>query len=204
VPVPAPSTDADAMPSRASGKVRRDVRGASSEVSIEDSLRVLRDVPENARPGTAPPVSEAGSSKRRPPVRGGRDDAEGRGGGLGRPRREMQPVTLKPHRAVPPRPVGALPRTSSTSTEWGDVFVVSVRHIRRLVHRDSASKAAQCSSSTSATWSSGLETVSEPVHPRGGERAAGAAKGRELHVILGRRWPLQDTRKCAVRWGDRP
>jgi hypothetical protein len=34
----------------------------------------------------------------------------------------------------------------------------------------------------------------------GGKRAAGAAKGRELHVIPGRRWPLQDTRKWAVRW----
>jgi hypothetical protein len=33
----------------------------------------------------------------------------------------------------------------------------------------------------------------ESVSLEGGKRAAGAAKGREVHVIPGRWWPLQDT-----------
>ena len=53
---------------------------------------------------------------------------------------------------------------------------------------------------TSATLRRGTESASL----EGGKRAAGAAKGRELHVIPGRYWPLQDTRKWPVRWADRP
>ena len=53
---------------------------------------------------------------------------------------------------------------------------------------------------TCATLRRGIESASL----EGGKRAAGAAKGRELHVIPGRYWLLQDTRKWAVRWGDSP
>jgi hypothetical protein len=42
----------------------------------------------------------------------------------------------------------------------------------------------------------------ESTGVEGEKRAAGAAKGREIHIIRGRCWPLQDTRKWAVRWAD--